>query len=111
MLSFASAFLQAAVAVAVVGIAAGILQATARTMNAAVWWIEVVSYGLIALMGARLDFREGTRLRRTRCGRDRQGAVEGAGQSEAAHVHAHSCAHHHDHGSHSHGAPSHARRS
>jgi ABC-type nickel/cobalt efflux system permease component RcnA len=107
VLSFASAFLQAAVAVAVVGIAAGLLQATARTMNAAVWWIEVVSYGLIALMGARLTFVKGRGFLHALRQR-RQGAVEGAGQSEAAHVHAHSCTHHHDHGSHSHGAASHA---
>ncbi|MDQ2083040.1 nickel/cobalt transporter [Xanthobacteraceae bacterium Astr-EGSB] len=109
VLSFASAFLQAAVAVAVVGIAAGLLQATARTMNAAVWWIEVVSYGLIALMGARLTFVKGRGFLHALRQR-RQGAAEGAGAGagEAAHVHDHSCAHHHDHGSHSHGAPSHA---
>jgi ABC-type nickel/cobalt efflux system permease component RcnA len=100
VLSFASAFLQAAVAVAVVGIAAGLLQATARTMNAAVWWIEVISYGLIALMGARLTFVKGRgflqALRQSR-----------RGDSEAAHNHDHDhcCAHHH--GSHSHGAPEH----
>ena len=38
-LSFASALLQALVAVAVVGIAAALLGATAGTMNRAVWWI------------------------------------------------------------------------
>src|SRR5256714_1132499 len=53
-LSFASALLQALVAVAVVGIAAAVLGATAGTMDRAVWWIEIVSYGLIATMGARL---------------------------------------------------------
>ena len=47
-LSFASALLQALVAVAVVGIAAALLGATAGTMSRAVWWIEIVSYALIA---------------------------------------------------------------
>jgi nickel/cobalt transporter (NicO) family protein len=58
-LSFASAFVQALVAIAVVGIAAVLLNATARTMNNAVWWIEIVSYLLIAAMGARLLWTKG----------------------------------------------------
>ena len=58
-LSFASAVLQALVAVAIVGIAAALLGATAKTMNSAVWWIEIVSYALIALMGARLLWTKG----------------------------------------------------
>lgn len=59
ILSFASAFLQAVVAVAVVAVAAIALNATAKTMNEAVRWIEVVSYGLIALVGARLVWVKG----------------------------------------------------
>ncbi|RAI31744.1 nickel/cobalt transporter [Rhodoplanes serenus] len=59
VLSFASAFLQAAVAVAVVGVAAALLGATARSMNTAVRWIEIVSYALIALVGARLVWLKG----------------------------------------------------
>ncbi len=58
-LSFASALLQALVAVAVVGIAAALLGATAGTMSRAVWWIEIVSYALIAAMGARLLWVKG----------------------------------------------------
>ena len=58
-LSFASALVQALVAVLVVGIAAALLNATAKTMNNAVWWIEIVSYALIALMGARLLWTKG----------------------------------------------------
>jgi nickel/cobalt exporter len=58
-LSFASALVQAMVAIAVVGIAAVLLNATAKTMNNAVWWIEIVSYLLIALMGARLLWTKG----------------------------------------------------
>jgi nickel/cobalt exporter len=59
VLSFASALLQAIVAVAVVAIAAIALNATAKTMNEAVRWIEVVSYALIALVGARLVWVKG----------------------------------------------------
>ena len=59
VLSFASALLQALVAVAVVGIAAAALQATARSMNNAVRVIEIAGYGLIALMGARLTWVKG----------------------------------------------------
>src|SRR5258708_24692305 len=58
-LSFASALVQALVAVLVVGIAAALLGATAKTMNNAVWWIEIASYLLIALMGARLLYTKG----------------------------------------------------
>jgi nickel/cobalt exporter len=54
VLSFASALLQALVAVLIVAIAAVLLGATAATMGSAVRWIEIVSYGLIALIGARL---------------------------------------------------------
>src|SRR3954471_21719761 len=59
-LSFASALVQALVAIAVVGIAAALLGATAKTMSNAVWWIEIASYLLIALMGARLLYSKGS---------------------------------------------------
>src|SRR5690242_10695556 len=51
VLSFASAMLQAAVAVAIVGIAAAMLGATARAMGAAVRIIEIASYALIMAIG------------------------------------------------------------
>jgi ABC-type nickel/cobalt efflux system permease component RcnA len=54
VLSFASALLQAMVAVGVVGVAAAILGASARTMAEAVRWIEMASYALIAAIGVRL---------------------------------------------------------
>src|SRR5438067_8404599 len=59
ILSFASALLQALVAVVVVGIAAVLLSSSAATMSNAVWWIEIVSYLLIAAMGARLLYTKG----------------------------------------------------
>ena len=62
VLAFASALLQALVAVAIVGIAAVLLNATARTMNQAVRMIEIASYALIALIGARLLWSKGRAL-------------------------------------------------
>ena len=53
-LSFASAFMQSATAVAIVAIAAVLLGATAKFMGDSVRVIEIVSYGLITLLGARL---------------------------------------------------------
>ena len=51
VLSFASAMVQATVAVVLVGIAAVLLNATAATMKTTVYWIEVVSYLLIMAIG------------------------------------------------------------
>ena len=59
VLSFASALLQALVAVMVVGIAAALLGATAATMGRAVNMIEIVSYSLIILIGVRLLWVKG----------------------------------------------------
>jgi nickel/cobalt transporter (NicO) family protein len=59
VLSFASALLQAAVAVALVGIAAALLNATASTMRGAVNVIEILSYSLIVIIGARLLWVKG----------------------------------------------------
>jgi nickel/cobalt exporter len=58
-LSFASALVQAIVAVMVVGVAAAVLNASAAAMTDAVNVIESVSYGLIILIGARLSWVKG----------------------------------------------------
>jgi ABC-type nickel/cobalt efflux system permease component RcnA len=85
-LSFASAMLQAVTAIAIVGIAAALLGATARTMGDAVRIIEIVSYGLIVLIGLRLVWVKG-------------GALIKLLRGERAHEHHHDHAHgHHDHG-------------
>lgn len=62
VLSFASAALQAATAIAIVGIAAVLLNATAKTMSNAVRVIEIVSYALIVLIGLRLLWVKGRAL-------------------------------------------------
>jgi nickel/cobalt transporter (NicO) family protein len=59
VLSFASALLQAIVAVAIVGIAAVLLNATAGQMCSAERVIELASYALIALVGLRLIWVKG----------------------------------------------------
>jgi ABC-type nickel/cobalt efflux system permease component RcnA len=61
-LSFASAMLQAFVAVAVVTVAAAILGVSGRVMGEAVRVIEIASYALIALIGARLLWVKGRAL-------------------------------------------------
>ncbi len=114
-LSFISALLQAVVAVAIVGIAAALLGATRRTMDGTVWWIEVFSYSLIALLGARLLWVKGrsflNAVAKYRAGETKPAAVgaiahhhDHAKDGHAAHhVHGPSCAHHsHEHQSHAH---------
>ena len=59
VLSFASAILQALTAIAIVGIAAVLLGATAKAMGDTVRIIEMVSYGLIILIGLRLLWVKG----------------------------------------------------
>ena len=111
-LSFLSALLQALVAVAVVGIAAALLGATAGTMNRAVWWIEIASYLLIAAMGARLLWvkgrgflREWAALRAPKSV-GAAATVAHAPSTMAHHHHDHEHDHaHHDHAHHDHHAP------
>jgi nickel/cobalt exporter len=59
VLSLASALLQALVAVALVGVAAAVLNARASTMNGAVNVIESASYALIIIIGLRLLWVKG----------------------------------------------------
>jgi nickel/cobalt transporter (NicO) family protein len=59
VLSFASALIQALVAIAIVGIAAVVLGATAKMMGDTVRVIETASYALIIVLGARLFWVKG----------------------------------------------------
>jgi nickel/cobalt exporter len=89
VLSFASALLQAVVAIAIVGIAAVLLNATAKTMGNAVRVIEIVSYALIVLIGLRLLWVKGRALLHLL----RPGAHDHHGHG---HAHDHGHGHHHD---------------
>jgi nickel/cobalt transporter (NicO) family protein len=59
MLSLASALLQALAAIAIVGVAAALLNVRASTMNGAVNVIESASYALIIIIGVRLLWVKG----------------------------------------------------
>jgi nickel/cobalt transporter (NicO) family protein len=59
ILSFISAAMQSLTAIAIVGIAAVLLGATAKLMSDTVRLIEIVSYGLIVLLGLRLLWVKG----------------------------------------------------
>jgi len=111
-LSFASALLQAFVAVAIVGIAAVLLGATAKMMGDTVRVIETASYALIMAVGARLLWVKG----RAFLGALRQTSVAAMVPAAAAvgpghhgvvvHDHAHDHGGHehaHEHAGHSHG--------
>jgi len=100
-LSFLSAMLQALVAVLVVGIAAALLGATAGTMTRAVWWIEIVSYALIAAIGARLLWVKGRGFLREWAALRAPKSVGAAATHAHEHHHGHHH-HHHDHHGHDH---------
>jgi nickel/cobalt exporter len=89
VLSFASALLQAVTAIAVVAVVAALIGATAKMMGDTVRIIEIVSYALIVLLGARLFWVKGRGFLHT------LEAVRSGGN--AAHAHAH-----HDHHDHTH---------
>jgi nickel/cobalt exporter len=98
-LSFASAILQAFTAVAIVGIAAVLLGATAHVMGNAVRAIEMVSYGLIILIGLRLLWVKGRsfwHLLRPRAHAHHE-HTHGHAHHEHDHDHGHSHDHAHDH--------------
>ncbi len=97
VLSFASALLQALVAVVFVGIAAAFLNATASTMKSAVDWIEIVSYSLIILIGARLLWVKGRALI-TEARRLHSPKTVGAAATPAHQLHDHHPGHGHHHG-------------
>ena len=85
MLSFLSAFIQALSAIVLVGILAIALNATSLEMRAAEGWIETISWGFVALVGAWLLYSQIQQiLARRRLA---------AGTRTAAHGHAH----HHQH--------------
>jgi nickel/cobalt exporter len=110
VLSFASALLQALVAVAVVGVAAALLNATAATMGRAVNVIEIVSYSLIIVIGVRLLWVKGRAFLALLHTLHRPAAVGAAvtprHHDRAHHGHAHNDHdhdHHHDHHHHGEG--------
>jgi nickel/cobalt transporter (NicO) family protein len=101
VLSFASALIQAMVAVVVVGVAAALLNATAATMNNAVNVIETVSYALIIVIGLRLLWVKGRAFLAALRTLHRPAAV-GAAVTPPDLLHAHTGHEHHAHDRHGH---------
>jgi len=102
-LSFVSAFMQALVAVLIVGIGAWLLNVTARTMCSTERVIEIASYGLIAAFGARLVWVKGRGFFRALRPSLKTGGPQLAMAHASAHAHSHSRDHGHDHHHHEHG--------
>ncbi len=102
-LSFASAFMQALVAILIVGISAWLLNVTAKTMCGTERAVEIASYGLIAVLGARLMWVKGKGLFRTLARPAALAspalayAAAGAGDRGHSHGHDHGHDHHHAH--------------
>jgi nickel/cobalt exporter len=98
ILSFASAILQALVAIAIVGIAAALLGATAKAMGNTVRVIEIVGYALIVLIGLRLLWVKGRALLALlRDGAKHEHHHHGHDHGHDHHHHDHGHDHHHDH--------------
>ena len=96
-LSFASALLQALTAIVLVAVVAVLIGATAKMMGDTVRVIEIVSYALIVLLGARLLWVKGRGFLNALHAL-RSGPSEAAAESHSHNVkgtHAH--CHHHDH--------------
>ncbi len=86
VLSFAAALAQAITAIAIVGIAALILGATAKAMGSTVRWLEIAAYAGIITFGLMLAFRKGRAL-----------IAALRGKHDHGHDHHHDHGHHHDH--------------
>jgi nickel/cobalt transporter (NicO) family protein len=98
VLSFASALLQAFTAIAIVGIAAALLGATAKAMGNTIRVIEIVSYALIMLIGLRLLWVKGRAfLRLLRGGKPAHSVPDHNHHHHHDHAHEHRHAHHHEH--------------
>ncbi len=90
LLSFLAAFIQALSAIAIVGVLAIALKATSLEIRAAEAWIETVSWGLVALVGLWLLYRQISQLLR-------RPAAGTAVAPARVHRHSHEMASVHDH--------------
>ncbi len=99
VLSFASALLQALMAVALVAVFAWLLSSTAKTMCSAEKAIEIASYGLIAAFGARLVWTKGGGFIRALQAKP---AADAHHHRDHDHGQKHGHEHGHEHGHHDH---------
>jgi ABC-type nickel/cobalt efflux system permease component RcnA len=98
LLAFASAFAQAMTAIALVTVMTVALRATSVAMTRATGFVEIASYALIALIGARLVYAKGAALVARMPAGGRLQAVAAGGASHAHHHQGHDDAHDHVHG-------------
>ena len=98
LLALLSAFLQAVVAVVLVGVAAGLLNVSGVTLNRATWWLELGSYFMMVALGLFLVYRH---VIRAAFQRGAQGKPHSHHPHEhhahAYHAHTHDHAHDHAH--------------
>jgi nickel/cobalt exporter len=95
LLALLSAFLQAVVAVVLVGVAAGLLNVSGVTLNRATWWLELGSYFMMVALGLFLVYRY---VIRAAFQRGVQGQQHPAHEHHGhAHDHPHQHAHTHQH--------------
>jgi nickel/cobalt transporter (NicO) family protein len=99
MIAFAAAFVQGCVAVALVGVLALVVHASALTMRATAHMIELISFGCIAALGLWLIWRKGRAFWQLMGGPAEAGRagrfVCEACEGDEAHVHGPSCGHVH----------------
>ena len=100
LLSFMAALIQALSAIGLVGILSLVLKATSIQLRATEAWLETVSWGLIAALGAWLLWRQlDTKRSRHDHGHDQHGHTAHAPAAHAHdHGHGHDHAHAHQHG-------------
>ncbi len=98
LLALLSAFLQAVVAVVLVGVAAGILNVSGMSLNRATWWLELGSYFMMIALGLMLVYRHVIRVAFQRGSGDHHLAHEHDAHAHHHHGHEHSHGHQHDDG-------------
>src|SRR5690606_32429551 len=101
VLSFLSAMMQSVTAVVFILVAAGALQLTAIAMSEAARWIEIVSFGMVALLGAWLAARKISSLRIGGSKRGYSHADHGHSHRSQP-IHAEHGIQHHEHDAHCH---------
>ena len=103
LLAMLSAFLQALVAIALVAVAAGVLQVSGVAMNRATWWLELASYGLMVALGAWLVFKHVLKPLMKSFWDWRSAQTLHAQHAHVHHTHGgHACNHDHAHHHHAH---------
>jgi ABC-type nickel/cobalt efflux system permease component RcnA len=103
LLAMLSAFLQALVAIALVAVAAGVLQVSGVAMSRATWWLELASYALMVALGAWLVFKHVFQSVLSSLGNRKSAHPANTQHAHAHHSHGeHACNHDHAHHPHTH---------